>query len=42
VRARVSLGDPLPDFVLPDLEGRTWTRADLLGSPTVLFCFATW
>jgi peroxiredoxin len=42
VNARVSLGDPLPDFVLPDLEGRMWTRADLCGSPSVLFCFATW
>jgi peroxiredoxin len=35
-------GDPLPDFALPDLEGRMWRRADLLGEPTVLFCFATW
>ncbi|MDQ3890571.1 MAG: peroxiredoxin family protein [Actinomycetota bacterium] len=36
------LGDPLGDFELPDLEGRRWSRADLHGSPTVLFCFATW
>jgi peroxiredoxin len=42
VSALVSLGDPLPDFSLPDLEGRTWTEADFLGSHTVLFCFATW
>jgi peroxiredoxin len=35
-------GDPLPDFALPDLEGRTWTRDDLLGRPSVIFCFATW
>jgi hypothetical protein len=40
--ASVGLGDPLPDFALPDLGGRIWTRADLLGSPSVLFCFATW
>jgi peroxiredoxin len=42
VSASVSLGDSLPDFTLPDLAGRVWTRADLLGSPSVLFCFATW
>jgi hypothetical protein len=34
--------DPLPDFRLEDLEGRVWGRAELLGTPTVLFCFATW
>jgi peroxiredoxin len=38
----VGRGDALPDFVLADLTGRTWRPADLLGSPTVLFCFATW
>jgi peroxiredoxin len=38
----VARGDPLVEFALPDLEGRTWRRADLLGSPTVLFCFASW
>jgi len=35
-------GDPLVDFVLSDTAGKTWRRADLLGSPAVLFCFATW
>ena len=38
----VSLGDPLPNFALPDLDGNVWSRADLLGSHSVLFCFATW
>jgi peroxiredoxin len=38
----MGLGDPLPDFALPGLDGKTWTTADLLGAPTVLFCFATW
>jgi peroxiredoxin len=32
----------LPDFSLPDLDGCTWRRADLLGRPAVLFCFSTW
>jgi peroxiredoxin len=36
------LGDPLPDFTLPDLGGNTWSSADLRGLPTVVFCFATW
>jgi peroxiredoxin len=40
--ASMGLGDPLPDFSLPDLVGKTWTRADLLGSAYVLFCFASW
>lgn len=42
MNANVGLGDPLRDFALPGLDGRTWTRADLLGSPSVLFCFASW
>lgn len=37
-----AVGDPLPDFALPDLGGRAWRKADLLGEATVLFCFATW
>lgn len=40
--ASVGLGDPLPDFALPDLVGTTWRRTDLVGAPTVVFCFATW
>jgi peroxiredoxin len=40
--SRGALGDPLPDFTLRDLEGGVWKGADLRGSPTVLFCFATW
>lgn len=40
--ASAGLGDPVPEFALPDLGGKTWTRTHLLGSPTVLFCFATW
>jgi hypothetical protein len=36
------IGDPLPEFALPDLEGHIWTGADLLGRRAVIFCFATW
>jgi hypothetical protein len=34
--------EPVPDFALPDLEGRTWTAADLREARSVIFCFATW
>ncbi len=36
------VGDPFPSFSLPDLEGRDWTRDDLLGKRTVLFGFSSW
>jgi peroxiredoxin len=42
VSANPGLGDPLPDFALAGLDGKTWTGADLLGSAAVVFCFATW
>jgi peroxiredoxin len=38
----VGVGDPFPEFELPDLDGRLWTRSDLHGRPTVLLCFASW
>ena len=31
-----------PDFELTDLDGRVWSRADLLGQKSVVFCFASW
>jgi peroxiredoxin len=37
-----AVGEPLADFSLADLEGRTWTRSHLLGERVVLFCFASW
>ena len=36
------MADGFPDFALRSLDGRMWTRADLLGDRTVLFCFASW
>jgi peroxiredoxin len=36
------VGDRLPEFQLPDLAGRSWSGADLLGERAVVFCFATW
>jgi peroxiredoxin len=35
-------GSPFPAFELQDLDGRTWWREDLLGRPSVAFCFASW
>jgi peroxiredoxin len=36
------VGDPMPDFALPDLDGRTWHPDELLGKPCVLFLFSSW
>jgi peroxiredoxin len=36
------MGEAFPDFALRALDGAAWTRADLLGDRTVLFCFASW
>ena len=35
-------GDPFPAVALADLDGRTWRREDLVGRPSVVFCFASW
>ena len=34
--------EPFPNFALEDLHRRTWTRADLAGHRSIVFCFATW
>lgn len=39
---RISRGEALPDFCLPDVHRRDWRRQDLLGSHVVLFCFSSW
>lgn len=36
------VGAPFPPFELSDLQGRRWGRKDLLGRPSVVFCFASW
>jgi len=30
---------PFPDFSLEDQSGKVWTREDLVGKQTVLFCY---
>lgn len=35
----VGLGDPAPDFALPDTDGRTRSLADFSGSPALLVAF---
>lgn len=36
------LGEPAPDFTLPDLDGVPHTLSDTVGSPVLLVYFATW
>ncbi len=36
------IGQPAPDFQLVDLDGKTWRRTDLLGTPIVLNFWSTW
>ena len=31
-----------PDFMLADLQGRTWSTAELRGKPAVIYFFAPW
>ena len=33
---------PAPAFSLPDLNGRTWSLADLRGKVVLVFFWATW
>jgi cytochrome oxidase Cu insertion factor (SCO1/SenC/PrrC family) len=33
---------PAPAFSLPDVDGRTWTLAELKGKVVLLFFWATW
>lgn len=39
---RVSVGDAMPDFELQDIDGKTWTRNSLLGTPYILQFTASW
>jgi hypothetical protein len=36
------IGQPAPDFVLQDLDGKSYKLSDQLGHPVVLAYFATW
>ena len=39
---RVAVGDEVPTFALTDLEGRTWSNTELLGSVYILQFTASW
>lgn len=39
---RVQIGDPVPAFSLTDLDGKTWSNDDLLGSVYILQFTASW
>lgn len=41
-RNLVSSGEPAPPFVLRDLDGRTWSLADLRGKQVALHFWAPW
>lgn len=36
------IGEPVPDFTLVDLEGKTWTLSDLKGQVVFINFWATW
>jgi len=38
----VALGEPAPDFMLPDIDGGFHQRSQVLGRPVLLVWFATW
>ena len=40
--APVAVGDPAPEFALPDLAGATRTLADFRGRPLLINFWATW
>jgi cytochrome c biogenesis protein CcmG, thiol:disulfide interchange protein DsbE len=40
--SKVQLGQPVPDFVLPTLDGTTLRLSQLQGRPVVLTFFASW
>lgn len=39
--AGADVGDPMPEFMLQDIDGNTWTRTDLEGKVVLLAYFAT-
>ena len=39
---KVQVGDPVPDFSLTDLDGKTWSKESLMGSVYVLQFTASW
>jgi peroxiredoxin len=39
---KVQVGDPIPDFSLTDLDGKTWSKESLMGSVYILQFTASW
>ncbi len=37
-----NVGEPAPDFVLPDLSGRPVALHDFRGRKVIIFTWATW
>ena len=40
--ATVAVGAPIPDFTVKSQEGKTLTKADSVGKPTLIVFFASW
>ncbi len=36
------IGTRVPDFTLPDLDGRPWTLSSLRGRTVVIYAWASW
>lgn len=38
----MQIGTRVPDFELPDLDGRVWTLSGLRGRTVLLYAWASW
>jgi hypothetical protein len=42
MESKIRIGSTIPDFSLPDLEGRIVNSRDFLGKRVALFVWASW